>query len=73
VTPEEVGDFWTFGRGRASPEIQKSSPFFKPISSENIEKQRLKRAAISVRRKDFWTALLGPPGAHANPKVQKGR
>jgi hypothetical protein len=50
---------------------KKSSPFFQPISSETIEKQRLKRAAIGGERKDFWTTFMGPPGAHANPKVQK--
>ena len=66
-------DYWTFGPGRASPEIQKSLPFFLPISSKNIEKQRLKRASTGVRRNDFWTAFLGPPGAHANPKVALGR
>ena len=66
-------DFWTFGPGRASPEIQKSLPFFLPISSKNIEKETLTRASTGVTRNDFWTALLGPPGAHANPKVALGR
>ena len=64
-------DFWTFGSGLARPETQKSPPFFQPISSQHSEKQRLKRAAIGGERKDFWTTFMGPPGAHANPKVQK--
>ena len=33
----------------------------------------LKRASTGVTRNDFWTAFLGPPGAHADPKVALGR
>ena len=63
-------NFWTFGPGRARPEIQKSQPFFQPISSPNTAKQRLKRAATGGMRKDFWPAFMGPPGARPNPKIQ---
>jgi hypothetical protein len=68
---EGQATFATFGPGRARPEIQKSLPISQPISSQNLEKQRSKRAATSRPRKHFWTAFMGPPGAHANPKVQK--
>ena len=66
-----VGDFWTFGPERARPEIQKSLSIFQQFSSQNLEKQRIKRAATSRRRRDFWTAFMGPPGAQVSPKVKK--
>jgi hypothetical protein len=61
-------DFWTWTRASGNPKV---APVFQPISSQNIEKQRLKRAATGGKRKDFWTALMGPPRrAHQskNPK-----
>jgi hypothetical protein len=68
---EELINFWTFGPGRARPEIQKCPPFFHPISSQNIEKQRLKRAATGGKRKDFWIALMGPPRRAPQSKSPK--
>jgi hypothetical protein len=64
-------NFWTFGPGRLRPEIQKSDLFFQPISSKHLEKQRLKRAATGGKRKDFWTALIGPPRRARQSKSPK--
>jgi hypothetical protein len=65
--------FATFGPGRARPEIQKSHPFFQPISSPNTEKQRLTRSATDTPRKDFWTVFPGPLRSMARSKFPRER
>jgi hypothetical protein len=54
-----------------SPETQKSLPFLKPVSSKNIEKRRLNRAATGGQTKDFCGTLMGPPRRARKSKTQK--
>lgn len=72
-TTKNATDFWTFGPGRASPEIQKSLPFIQPFSSTNAEKESLKRASTGVRRNDFWIAFMGPPWRARKSKSRSGK
>jgi hypothetical protein len=72
-TTKYATDFWTFGRRRASPEIQKSSPFssrFRQKTSRNKGSNAPRPASGGTT---FGSLFLGPPGAHANPKVALGR
>jgi hypothetical protein len=60
---DRTANFWTFGRRKNFPKVQKSNSFGQLFLAKGAEKRRLKRLQVSRVWKYFWIELLGPPGA----------